>query len=160
MCWYGKMQDKHIAKENVRVFKVCRYTDNIIAPYFRQSSNIQSYKEGNIYHDSFGMSPHGINGVTIARGLHSYAIDSIPLKEYSTSSCDGFKVITSKMEYVGPWARIVLCTIPKGSVYYLNEFGEIVSNCLRIDKLITSRVAYDNIKEINEEIISFKFNKH
>ena len=167
MCWLGKLENKHVAKEDIRVFKVCKLAFNKdIVPYFKPYQDIKTYREGETYYDSIGIeySSQCSGLAEITQGLHSYTIGnyegSESLEACSTFICDGFTVIESNREYNNNGARIVLCTIPKGSIYYLNRRGEIVSNCLRVDKILNTRVTYDNIRDINNQMISFKILGH
>ena len=169
MCWTGKLEDKHVAQEDIRVFKVCRpccwLGPNYAAPYFMYLNTGLLYEKGRTYYSQFDIRYHWAKDKTVEinQGIHSYAIGnsqgSESVKEYSDYFEDSFSIIESCHSY-GANSRIVLCTIPKGSVYYLNNEGCYVSECLRIDKIINSRVAYDNIREINNQIISFKILGH
>jgi len=157
MCWRGKIENKHTAKNDIKTFKVCRITpDKKIKPYYKINGDIKIYKEGETYYSPFGVTYTGSDYIKIDSGLHSYKIYNESIDEDTYCGCDSFVVLKSLSTYEGVNARIVLCTIPKGSKYYINDEGEIVSNCIVINKVIKSRVAYDNIKEINDKIISFK----
>lgn len=157
MCWVGKIENKHTAKNNIKTFKVCRITpDKKIKPYYKINGDIKIYKEGETYYSPFGVAYTGSDYIKIDAGLHSYEIynESIGMESYFTYN--ELMVIKSSTSYEGVNARIVLCTIPKGSKYFINDEGEIVSNCIVINKVIKSRVTYDNIKKINDKIINFK----
>lgn len=166
MCWYtldAFSAKGKVASEDIQVFKVCAiYGGQHVVPYYmhRKKKDLV-YEESKTYNSNISQQEYiCCNKIIyeIHEGLHSYAICGTESLEAACQGCDGFTVSCT---FYGASGRIVLCTIPKGSIYYFNKIdGTYVSNQLRIEKIINSRVAYDNVNEINEILFNFKTSKH
>lgn len=124
MCWKTcKTPIKQIAESDLKVYKILRRVENyIVSPiweffiwelnktYKTKLDNPYCYKDIDI----------------IKRGFHSL-LDSPKLHSgriWCTKSCD--------VMYYSPNEYVFEAIIPKGSEYYENEDGEIVSNQLKI----------------------------
>ena len=135
MCWISKTPAiLKIASEDIKVFKIIeKFENNIISAYkgFR-------YKIGQLYETEIRLT-ETFSSAFIQQGFHSYSNecrlerDCTYLEQpafrimFKGSRLDGF----SKVSYYK-----VNCIIPKGSQYYENEFGEIVSNKIIIKEII------------------------
>ena len=155
MCWITREKKhsvKKIAEEDLKVFKICRQKLGKVYPYFFSGTNI-SYQEGKTYwqfrNPSLYWTSSGYYG--IMKGFHSYSMDlsvENTLEYYYNTTFITLRIstptkpLTSYSESISPNGAIlcyVECTIPKGVAYYENEYGEIVSRKLRIDKITKIR---------------------
>ena len=154
MCWTTYKEElatPRTADKGIKVFKVCRPTDdpNCAEPYY--FNHYGDYKVGKtyfIYADVFVRQIKQPNLQTyyeIDRGYHSYNPEKINVSvdesattflrngamNYSITCNDNGAYI----DYFFLKRNLVKvdCTIPKGATYYENEKGEIVSNSIRID---------------------------
>lgn len=133
MCWISNsLPYVQIAEKDIPVFKILRR--DLVSAYFNFPYNIgETYKirEINVhYWDIFE------DEYVIRAGFHSYdpslviaVSDTYILKVLLISRgyrLDHFNAISFK---------IVDCIIPEGSKYYKNEYGEIVSDCIKICKV-------------------------
>lgn len=130
MCWRGK-DDRKIAKKDIPVFKIVYKNPEVglvsCYRYFR-------YKVGSIYSSRIKKKSM-VSHVCITNGLHSFS-NSCKIIEgdrwidinYKTLELDDYdkdgKLKLYKLE----------CVIPRGSAYYKNDHGEIVSSRLKILK--------------------------
>jgi hypothetical protein len=152
MCWIGHTRDKKKAMHDIKVYKVLkvyRLDENVLMSPRQQFQ----YTEGKTYtakitpvpgHRRFGL-------IKVEFGLHCYSERctfkredwDIHLKKYS----DVFAELT---EHLPDWEMgaihsyrkdlyyypvVFECAIPKGTTYYDNRAGEIVSEALTIDKV-------------------------
>lgn len=114
MCWIDKQCIKYIANKDITVFKIMRKAGiNKCVSLVKEFE----YKYEQLYTLDKEIVVGFIDSLYIIhKGFHSYAIEYKDTLE----------------EYYRYWVR---CTIPKGSVYYLNEnTKEIVSNQIIIHK--------------------------
>ena len=117
MCWktiYRKSKKPHIAKRNIKVFKVVIIEKNkegntIIRPKYRSKKLI--YELNKQYDTQISIEEYTYLAI-ITKGFHSYAYRLLKYK--GTGYCEA----------------IMHCVIPKGTTYYLNEYGEYVSESL------------------------------
>lgn len=68
-------------------------------------------------------------GSEIYKGFHSYACLNKATKEYNTVSSKHYNVV------------LVECIIPKGSTFYRNEFDEIVSNRIIVNRILKTNAS-------------------
>lgn len=120
MCWRSykpEWQKPHTAEYDIPVFKVLSIQKayNKIAFY----SPIQEfrYKPNKIYTQNLRIVKTPIDIMEITEGLHSLAVYTAAAK-YATQ--------------IGPQAVVLRAEIPKGSLFYRNENGEIVSEKLKV----------------------------
>lgn len=144
MCWSAINKsdlNRHIAKDNIPVTKfVAVFGNDDIFSYY----NDFAYKIGEVYNTKLG-KPHlsdtywGEMNV-INHGFHSYSVkvkirkrDSQLLNAILNSRyADGFlKTFKHPNRGIGNMA-VADCIIPKGSAYYLNSYGEYVSDSIKI----------------------------
>lgn len=146
MCWVGKTEDIHIAKEDIEVKKVLmKYHDvpcSFVSPYRNAP-----YKFDVIYEATITpRHPHRPDDGTIIidTGLHCY---SVKCNSSTYKSAYGgvtivniyllrtFEYTRESHNYVADVSRnpvLMKCIIPAGTTYYENKKGEIVSEKLII----------------------------
>ena len=158
MCWISNEKPvRLIAEKDIPVFKIGKIGGFMqqVLPYFYVGYGVSSYREGKTYSVLEEILPveEGIlpNRYTILRGLHSYNVRNIRLK--GALMFDGLKtpcvqtttlrttpqctdVLVNGQLYLIDGAAVILCYIPKGTAYYINKIGEMVSEKLTIVKLI------------------------
>ena len=137
MCWISNNKpERLVAKEDIAVYKVVQISpDNKILSYF----NDFPYKLGEIYDATITIKRYKDeynDFYYIEQGFHSYKykleIDpflQIPL----TYDRNGTK-------YYGDDIYGMLCIIPKGAEYYVNEFGDVVSTSIKSIVLSTKEL--------------------
>ena len=136
MCWTGKITNKHIATAgDMPVYKVLLINgDKLLSPY-----RDMPYVEKMLYTQK--IRPIGEEEIRIEEGLHCYS-GSCTVKMKSIYTDRDIIVDTKRLfrlyyELHGRDTdnRIMAVfrgVIPKGTVYYENEHGEIVSEGLKI----------------------------
>lgn len=138
MCWISKSAPiKLIAEKDIPVFKIVEKTN--------QGRNYWSIYYERLYHLGEKVtSKIEIRDIyKIERGLHSYIPevklilcgDYLSIKDLRGWYVDGFSLSLFNLAKMN-------CIIPKGSEYYVNERGEVVSNQLKVI----------GFEEINEKI--------
>lgn len=144
MCWITLHKERAIPKiadKDIKTFKVSLRKDNgTVVPYY--FNDIETYAEC----DKKTQDPLKICFTgkywTIETGYHSYSKELwyatrgiVCIFAHCKTGCG------KMMSYYPdtPKDKLVLieCTIPEGCTYYENEFGEIVSDTIRIDKIIS-----------------------
>lgn len=128
MCWIGRKTTKQVAKRNFYVYKVGLVIDNTFISLFQKY--IYRIKRDNTI---ISLKPVEVeNGiVTIETGYHSYKEVAIEFSQdpylrdiYLGDAINGF------VNELRLYSHLYLGTfiIPKGSEYYINDRGEIVSS--------------------------------
>lgn len=153
MCWTTKDKKyitKNIAKNDILVHKIVRvrnkkevqkkflfWSKTVIEKEILSYCQLFKYKLGETYRIDQKIivessRPHeGEFFAAIDEGFHSYS------KNCSITGCSGkyyrvFSKDSSTCSFtIYSDCRIMVCIIPKGSVYYENEHGEIVSNRIK-----------------------------
>ena len=130
MCWTGNITDKHIAKADMPVYKVLLINGNdLLSPYrkmlyFRNILYIEKIK------------PIGEEEIGIEAGLHCYSGScTVKMKNAYTNRdiiVDTKRCFRLYYESDNGIMAVFRGVIPKGTVYYENEHGEIVSEGLKI----------------------------
>lgn len=132
MCWYTKSNEISIkvAEEDIPVVKGLdrKNDEEFISPIFRFK-----WKKGIVYHSILSKPKKYLGSETfsISKGFHSCT-----KLIYENYYIDGIQF--TKM--INEFGRTILCrkydivnaVIPKGSIYYVNEEGDYVSNQLKI----------------------------
>ena len=154
MCWktkYAHYSKPKFAEQDTKVFKVCLkdVATNSINPYYHYKCI--KYEIGKSYDLVGCITPFEdflCNVTYIEYGFHSYNSETcnchhptlclpyetdIKSKSFIVEHCDGTKKLYDKP--VGYVPVIVECSIPKDTIYYENERGEIVSEHLKIEKI-------------------------
>ena len=140
MCWSSKGKTieecKKVAQKDILVRKIMVKETNsygLYDSYFQHAT----YEVGETYNESNINNNHQIEcrWMAIARGLHSYSPKCILRQPKYTSllyveSIDGKHTLEIYSMRVG--IVLVDCIIPKGTVYYVNEDGEYVSESIKV----------------------------
>lgn len=134
MCWISMSKPElKVAEDNIPVTKIVGIRQNVIRAYYKGEFK---YSIGEIYHSKITLSP-AWKCYRITEGFHSYESSCritisklflypfltvrlpLMLVQYDMSSIDFFNL------------GIMSCIIPKGSKYYENENGEVVSDTIK-----------------------------
>ena len=171
MCWTSNIiKPLEVASHDIPVFKICCDFINRVVPYYYDNNTLK-YVEGETYSVSKLDVTHVSDKVFIGRGFHSYEIGSRVLEEGSRDNfrvtykprgwqqVDGFGLNPklSWQEYRNSICVVVLCVIPKGCTYAINESGECVSDKLRVVKILRDYSVFNknSIERLNYDIVSF-----
>lgn len=174
MCWINKVNKIFVANTDVHVFKIARMkkSDNKVEPYFMYLNDIE-YTENKTYRcnkNGFHLILDYFNGYkkyTVDEAIHSYSIANIRLfHDYHTLIYAGtYKttpqsqdVIARAQRYYANDAVIMLCTIPKGTRYAVNTVGEIVSDEIHVEKIITNPFTFNKDLSLSKRSLE-KINK-
>ena len=140
MCWKTKLSTRaeaKIAYSPVKVFKVCKKTDEHILSYYFS----QEYEVGKTYRLDNGLKFNTDDYLSnrtyhIYQGFHSYSPEKIKIRQVKHGMVDVKTKEGVVLDYYD-FENIVRvdCIIPEGSVYYENENGEFVSDIIRIDSI-------------------------
>lgn len=133
MCWFGKIGQKQIAQEDTRVLKVLRVKDDKYYAYWFPFE----YEFGKLYETELGVKCKDY--VEIAEGFHCYSNLLGVVKKENRCTIQIMDYSGAKLDwYRGTFYKLVLvaCTIPKGSEYYINDYGKIVSNKIIINQVV------------------------
>ena len=139
MCWYTKNKNNAkpiVAEKDIKVYKVLTVGgDSILSPcqYFE-------WELGVLYEEDIKVDTTGLE-TYINNGFHSL---KIPPLYNGGFWCIGDKKLFGRCTYDVVFEAI----IPKGSVYYENEDGEIVSTALKLEGIYLE----EDIKNIYKEL--------
>lgn len=142
MCWESNnIPEVKVAEKNIKTFKVM-YRDlkyeELFSYFFYKLYSIGKITSKIILsYEKFDSSCY------IHAGYHSYDIN-IKQKHYYDYKRGVYIVKIGNVEeyYIEPFSNIfqtlcvVECTIPKGVEYYVNEYGEYVSEQIIVDKIL------------------------
>lgn len=121
MCWKShkpEWQKPHIAEDDIQVFKVLNVQKAYNKIAFYSPARGFRYKPNKIYTQKLRIVKTPIDGIMeITEGLHSLAAYATAA-QYATQ--------------IGPQSVVLIAEIPKGSLFYQNEKGEIVSEKLKV----------------------------
>ena len=162
MCWETNKRPKRLSAEvDVPVFKIARIKDGMIKPYFFQFQPI-TYVENKTYESKIGPilreDEYFSIKYRIGDGLHSYSAEQIRLEQWYKSwiktrvhkmTSTSRRVNNTPRLYRTQGCAILLCIIPKGSPYYINEAGEVVS-----EKLVVKHIIENPFKLIKNGTLS------
>lgn len=130
MCWTGKITGFRIAFKDVPVIKVC-YKRGDFKGYLSKIQNYL-YDLNKTEKAKLGITPSKVRKgffFDINEGLHSYE---------ATKFWSEWANYYNVSEYIGLISdencnyHYVVGFIPKGSIYFINDSGEIVSNKLKL----------------------------
>ena len=186
MCWLSReIPVKRIAEKDIPVFKIGQIVQadvdkKKVIPYFYPDKTIgtvvhmKGYEEGKAYEEkniSYGFL---YGRFFIDRGLHSYSLDNIRIKTNDIASKyrdkPTIQVMTHKTTLISNDVlrngqcydtnriAVLLCTLPKGTTYYVNEVGEIVSDKIKVEKIIQNPFTVNKDNTPNEYSV-MKVNK-
>ena len=142
MCWFGKQKDRKLAQEDIKCKKfITKNVDN--NQYFAFFHKEHLYQLGKTYYTPLQSKLERERWISIQRGLHCYApyveITGIPHKAYTVKYNASIVTYSTNIMAISTTRDIpvlVECTIPKGSEYYENQYGEIVAERLIINREI------------------------
>lgn len=138
MCWSTKKPAVlKMAEKDRSVFKVIKQIDERFSSYFKRFP----YEIGKLYETKIGNHKVICGHLCIEEGFHSYSnkckweplyqvIDTVYRVVFGNLS---LAIFDSSVIYK---PVRVSCIIPKGSLYYENEYGEIVSNKIILKEII------------------------
>ena len=149
MCWTAKELNKCVSDGNVYIFKVCKIIDGKICGFYYQEFKYTLYKKYTtqiFFQKNFGYNR--LNGFSWQEfygynGFHSYSktnrkiaacaacLDCLGV--YYNDDIQRFDV------YNGHYNKdfvIVEGYLPKGTIYYENEYGEIISDSIVLTNII------------------------
>lgn len=148
MCWISyKPWQQEVATRDIECFKICELIDNKIYSLY-QGFEYQlntTYKAKLIFSKSIVVKTGKVISYEITEGIHSYSTEC-KLKRAFASDTEECKVAflnIIKNEFfldsiclnLHPNAVLVKCIIPEGSIYFINEDDEIVSNQIILTKI-------------------------
>lgn len=122
MCWYNyKIIHPKIATEDIQVYKiVINFGNNV-------SSGVYSFKweSGIVYQSKISIETY-YNQMEITKGFHT-------LRDRPCITGNYWYTSNGHLLFIAlPYHIVFKAIIPKGSTYYENEYGEIVSNKLKL----------------------------
>lgn len=126
MCWITRLKEyqvKRIAANDIQVYKILEKRRTWISGLIKYVSPFYNfkYKLNKVYKSRIELDFQTRNGaLTIEKGLHSFT---------NLRHAEGY--CAANEPYCKTWL-IFKAIIPKGSTYYVNEDGEVVSNKLKI----------------------------
>ena len=134
MCWVGK-EVECIAEKDIVTFKLLNIHKKELRSYYRSFL----YKLNTLYETRLEKQISNNDTIEISEGFHSYDIKCLVDKSYGL-----YGVFSAKegekdwyIESVStPDVVFVKSIIPKGSIYFRNIDGEIVSNKIIIKELL------------------------
>lgn len=147
MCWkthYLTYTKRRIAENDIKVYKVVKAMGGGIYSYF-MVKNYGFFDDDEIIKDEYFIpwqfanvqaitQPSGHFLYTIVFGYHSYSANvGTSYVNYGDEE-KAFVVCGTQYQY-DEHLRIMECVIPKGTAYYENEHGEIVSELIKIKKI-------------------------
>ena len=149
MCWYGKLSSKQVAKKDIHCKKVIAYNpkEKYYYPYYVNRGKIKRYEIGNTYTSNLEIrnirmsQADSLQHCNIEDGLHCYSWDvTVEANKVDKSL---FAVICKEGVTYYWYDKLLLrypvlvdCIIPKGATYYENDYGEIVTDILKLVKVI------------------------
>lgn len=123
MCWNGYSGQKKVAEKDIEVYKIGRVQDNKFICEFRHFS----YEKGGPNEELVLRENRWMGSISINEGYHSYKRVSIQF-----NSLSGTIKFIYRGYVVHPYRDdlydLATFIIPKGSIYYENIKGEIVSS--------------------------------
>jgi hypothetical protein len=171
MCWKGKGTDRHVSKEDIKVFKVLYVLPNwdkeLLAPIYPFVYHLNELYESELDVKRVILL-NSQDNTLIDKGLHCYSSDlcfwqkTLPnviyiLRKTYTKRCPAlysYRITDNRtfqfqknpaaiMVKKGRVAAIVEGVIPSNTTYWINEHGEIVTEKLILKEL---KVIYDGRK--------------
>lgn len=142
MCWVGNVENRKIATEDIKTKKI---VDLFEGRYYGYYQELFEYELGKTYKTEINPTrvTYDDNVRVIDVGYHSYAWD-IEIKSLCGGDIrvKGLGLLGGKTTYTNRHGFgngkvvVVECTIPKGTVYWENCVGEIVSEKLILEEEI------------------------
>lgn len=127
MCWVSSQAVKQVAKEDIKVFKIGESHKGMFHSMYKDFK----YQLNQLYITNIYIDKDNAGRFVGSQGFHSYDPSIVHL-EISENKIIQWAVYAGqiKLDFDTIDANYVKaeCVIPKGSVYYENDFGEIISN--------------------------------
>ena len=144
MCWESKKLKQLVSDGKVKVFKVCHIDDGYLCGFYYHGFKYELNTEYTARINMIDHSPFMYYGY---EGFHSYSKDECHTKIYYQSEVDALQVVgvynndsTRVIDgYTGYYKNdfaIVEGYLPEGTIYYVNEFGEIISDKIVLTTII------------------------
>lgn len=164
MCWISKEKPTaQIAESNITVCKLAVMHDDKICSMFYhfQYELNQTYKldsQLTIREDDPDLYLDNKPRYVIDEGFHSWT--KMPTILQTTPPDSDITIIkikcTAGIYYCDDKHVVLICTIPQGSTYYVNNLGEYVSDTIKINKAVplSSDLLHSN-KYLSNNYISF-----
>ena len=147
MCWNGILKNRKIATEDLKCYKiVSKFNyEPFFRPYFRCNDSPMIYEVGKTYYSKIcptkAMEDTGL--ITIHEGIHCYDLSVHICKFHRDKYEVRYLLPYGEFLKIGAFssrtyckAVLMECTIPKGTLYYMNDKGEIVTEKLIINKVV------------------------
>jgi hypothetical protein len=143
MCWVGVIDNRKIATEDIKTKKIVDLFQGHYYGYYQEWFEYELGKEYETKINTIRVTYDDYVRV-IEAGFHSYAWD-IEMKSLCGGDVQvksnrlnaGQTTFTNRGHHVGDHKIAVMeCTIPKGTVYWENRVGEIVSEKLILEEEI------------------------
>jgi hypothetical protein len=147
MCWWGDLSNKHKAEKDITVIKILKKKDNqLYSPCYNMLYNYNDLAVSEVHVEQKGdFCPI----VIIDKGIHCYNPNCEFLIVQNEKMRTGISVKHLEPErHVGVYCNAdyiddndykhvaVKCTIPRGTIYWENYLGEIVTNRLIIGEVV------------------------
>ena len=133
MCWVSSNAVKQIAEEDIKVFKIGESHRGMFYSMYKDFK----YQLNQLYTSCIDIESNGYRFVG-SQGFHSYDQSIVYLKIFN-NGIPRWEVgaIHARLDFDTVTAGYVKaeCVIPKGSVYYENENGEIISEAIIVKQL-------------------------
>lgn len=137
---------RRIADKPIKVVKVMAGEGR---PYFRTDKGIGFYCEGHTYTSRLGVATTHGDHIEIEEGLYSYDLEGVEWKIgfdekvrnripniIFTAKGSGLVSVYLMGDEDCGGTSLAFCEVPAGSVYYMNRHGVIVSDTLKVDKIV------------------------
>lgn len=131
MCWVGTNDEEltpKVAEDNIPVEKIVMSGTNIYNEEYWCSAYFNKEYELNTTYKATRMF---LNGCMVEEGFHSYKGVRIIIDK----ELEGIRIYGKNNVKLDSWSirgtAIMSCVIPKGSIYYENRHGEVVSDTIR-----------------------------
>lgn len=148
MCWISyKPWQQEVATRDIECFKICNLIDNkIYSLYQKFEYQLNTvYKAKPSFKKQIVVKTGKVFSYEITEGIHSYST-RCRLKQVvsATEKCKELKYLNIIKDEtlldciclnLHPNAVLVKCIIPEGSIYFINEDDEIVSNQIILTKI-------------------------
>lgn len=129
MCWTSETLKKRIATEDIKVFKIGENHGGMFYSMYKYFK----YQLNQLYTSYIDIEFQDCNDRFVgSRGFHSYGPSIVHLEISTKNVIPRWEVSARQRRldfYTGGVDYVKAeCVIPKGSMYYENEDGEIISN--------------------------------
>jgi len=155
MCWRAFKAEKKIAQKDFNVYKVLMRnveSNLLISPFMYFPYCLGEEYKAEI-HVEEAIFPYEKD--TINKGLHCYSEECMVKDVYKSIAVgnaygQNIECYTSEFYRLGTSPVVIKCTIPKGTAYYENSNGEIVTEKYTLDKIVHPSIELDKFKNLEE----------